>query len=225
MNKVEEISKLNKLLEQGAITEGEFNSLKKKILSSPNEILKDSYTTNNIKEQKSSASKKYLFTIIIVTLCIASLFGISRLNISKKFIDDFANKFKDRVEHTDSDLAEDNGEKGKIVKRQYKGQYLRWNTGVVQLNIPEDKMWTYLYCEFSNESTIPKVKIFPIQRSGSWGREEYYSLDLNEEFISVKYSKEEYKPLTAKTHPAIQYTDGFNSSPTCTIYFYEESLY
>lgn len=113
---------------------------------------------------------------------------------------------------------------GRIVKRQYKGQYYHYNTPVEEIDIPDGKMWTLLYGEVSSQSIHPMVRIYPQKRGNIYLREDYFTFNEGKQtFVSIKYSKQHYKPLTAKTNPAIMFLD--NPSTICTIYFLEESLY
>jgi len=223
MEKIEEIKKLKSLLDQGAITNEEFNSLKKNVI---NQQFLDSEIVSSLKTNHSKTSTRSNFKTLIIStiglifILIAGVIVLNHANLipTPSFLQPKQDRFGREY------VYEDGKEIGKIVKRDYKGKYFHWNTGVEIMNIPIGKMWTPLYYEIVNEPTTKDViRIFPHGENNSWNRDANYILDESKaDFVSVKFSKTNYHPLTSKMNPAVM----FDADPTktCTIYYFEESI-
>ena len=228
MNKIEELKKLKSLLDQGALTETEYNKLVSELNIEQSNVTKQE--SINISESIIKLKKRLNKLRNWVLLLSLVLVGVIILEWSENHvkIKNFFKSFKTKTEasKTDKDslvdkniIYKDGNEIGRIVTRKITGMGPN-SFGVKVLDIPEGKMWTLLYYESPNHY---EPRIYPIRRVGGWRHGESYLLESTKsDFVSIKYSKLNSTPLIAKNQPATELYAPYDV--ICTLYIFEESV-
>jgi hypothetical protein len=229
MDKIEEIKMLKSLLDRGAITNEEFNSLKNNII---NQQLLESEIVSGLKTNHSKTftrSNIKTVTISTIGLLFVILTGVIVLNHAKLIPtpsllqpkqDEFGKEY----------VYEDGKNLGVMVKLEIESGFLNHGTNgaqheignLVPLNIPDGKMWTPLYYETTQGNKYPKISFLPKYKGENYLSAAEYRFNVKkEEFVSCKVSKRNFKPLIKKDESTI--------SVFCTnqskniVYFLEES--
>lgn len=221
MYKIEEFKNLSELLDQGAITEKEFNALIYKHLAE-----QSNHSDHILQKLNKRITTLRNWSLLLSVLLFMVLFVIGTDNydvIKNTILMKRANSMtKDGNGNSiNKDIIYQNGKEiGRIVKRDFNP-----NSGskVTTMNIPIGKMWTPLYFEFVNgKPSYFEVHIYPFERTNGWAdSDSYIFVDSKHLYVSIKYAKQYYKPMTSKTNPAIHVSA--NVETACTVYFFEES--
>ena len=237
MNKIEELKKLKSLLDAGAITEAEYNDLILKTIDEQPSNSEHEFKVVSESMQKLQLRTKTLknWGVLMAVLLIVVLLAEFANNYTsiKHFIAGIAGNTKtedvignnDSINMADKNIIYQDGQEiGRIVKKDFHSVYPHMGSGVQEMNIPDGKMWTPLYYEFSNGRPIDyELTIFSSKRNNGWNyKDSYVFEDSKHFFVSIKFAKQYYKPLSAKTRPAILAINDYQS--TCSIYFFEESI-
>jgi hypothetical protein len=247
MDSIEEIKRLKALLDEGAITEKEYQVLKKNIIEDLHYDTDLINTTSVAKpiliHQSSKTSKVILFLGIAVVIACLGYIIISQKQgimnstpiIQADNIDDTA-----KIRQDNNMVYEGGKEIGKIVKIEK--VLTREKRGSV-MNVPEGKMWTPLYFDFKDldhnyEINTPEILTKKCD-SKSVGREWYYEniyddiatntwwykggtyFPDREDFISIKVCKRNRKAITGMNVILI---NGLYFNVRYTLYFLEESI-
>jgi len=236
MDTIEEIKRLKALLDEGAINETEFNHLKIKIID--NGSLNETVDSKSIdfsegkNNRHSSLYKRILLNSFYILIFASAVLGIKYFITSiQKVSNEKRIQITDNIDGINKKgkngnvVYQDGKEVGRIVKMDINALYRSDGTGgVTKLNIPQGMMWTPLYYEITKGTeSLPRVWIYSVKRRNGWAKSDSYKFEESKHFfISIKYSKQNFKPLTAKTQPAIIVNS--DSRAICTIYFFEESV-
>ena len=229
MEKIEEIKKLKSLLDQGAITNEEFNSLKNNVI---NQQLSESQIapislTNQFKPSTKSYRKAFIISIVslVFTLAVLALVLnhaklIPTTSLLQPKQDEFGREY----------VYEEGKNLGVIVKLEIESRYLNHGTNGAQheignlmhLNIPDGKMWTPLYYETTQGSIHPKISFLPKYKGENYMSAAEYRFSVKkEEFVSCKVAKLNFKPLIRKNEATINcYNPWYGKY---IVYFLEES--
>lgn len=236
MDKLEEIKRLKALRNEGAISENEFNRLKKYIIDEDplikvvdSKSIDNSETKTNV---RSSLFKRVVLYCLPVLILASAYAGIKYFiaykqeaeNEKRIQITDDLNDINNK-EKNGNVVYQDGKEIGRIVKKNINTVYPHSGSGVTTLDIPQGKMWTPLYYEFTNGNpSYPEVWIYPVKRRGGWAYADSYRFEESKQFfISVKYARQNFDAFTSKSNPAVSVFS--NSRAVCTFYFFEESVY
>jgi len=222
MEIIEEIKRLKLLLDQGAITLEEFNSLKNntihKVTTNPSKesILNNTQESPN-KEQFSFFKKSILFSAIILisTLVVLGIQNFASINQRFAGLIRRSNTMNDNNETTQNGTEND-----KIVTRTYHSSSF-WPGGHEQepLDIPNGKMWTFLYLKI-NKGNPNRINYFRMYNGNLCIEPNLYrSYD---EYVSIKVSKQQRPAFTNMNKPGVTF-EASNPS-TITVYFFEESI-
>jgi len=247
MDKIDELKKLKSLLDEGAITEHEYQALKKNIIEN---LHNNSIVINSVTGVKSDSiqpsrkkSKLILYLGIVVVIAFLGYIIISQKQgimnvipiIQADNIDDTT-----KIRQDNNIVYEGGKEIGKIVEIE---KILTRNKRGSVINVPEGKMWTPLYFDFKDldhnyEINTPEI-LTKKCNSKSVGRDWYYEniyddISTNtwwykggayfpdrEEFISIKVCKRNRKAITGMNVIMI---DGLYFNVQYTLYFLEESI-
>jgi len=228
MDKIDEIKNLKKLLDNGAISIEEFNSLKNKVInqqSSESEIA-PSLKTNRSKSFTILNTKTLIFSIIGLIFII--LTGVIVLNHAK-FIP-APSLFQSKQDEFGRDYVYEDGKNlGVMVKLEIESGFYNHGTNGIRdeignlmpLNIPDGKMWTPLYYETTKGDEHPKISFFPNYKGETYRSAAEYLFNVRkEQFVSCKFSKLNFKPLIRKNESTIN-VFGYRSKDI--VYFLEES--
>ncbi len=105
----------------------------------------------------------------------------------------------------------------KLIIKQF--THNKQNNGF-NINIPDDKMWTPLYFEYSNNCeyvTIPRIFTERLSSTG-WERASSYHFPLKKDFVSCKVSTRNNKALSGEI--AIMFTEEeFCDEVSYTLFF------
>jgi hypothetical protein len=248
MNKIDELKRLKSLLDEGAISEHEFQVLKKNIIEelhpNPAIINPTSIAKPDSRLQSSKSIKIILYIGIAVVIAllgyiiISSKQGIVKVipSIQTDNIDDTAKIRKDN-----NAVYEGGKEIGKIVNIE---KVLTRNKRGSVIKIPEGKMWTPLYYSYEdlghnyainvpmiltkkcNNTSVGRTWYYEniyddISTNTWWYKTSRFYFPKREDFISIKVCKRNGKALTGMNVIMI---DGVYFNVRYTLYFLEESI-
>lgn len=247
MEIIEELKRLKSLLDEGAITENEFQVLKKNILCNQQDN-SDIINSTSFSEQDSKLQVRKRKSIIIYLLIVAIIAFGGYFIVSPKHdnLDVIPSTPSDNIDDTtkirqDNNIVYEGGKEiGKIIKIE---KILTRNKRGSVINVPKGKMWTPLYFDFKDldhnyEINTPEI-LTQKCNSKSVGREWYYEniyddISTNtwwykggayfpdrDEFISIKVCKRNRKALTGENAIII---DGIYFNVQYTMYFLEELI-
>ena len=122
-------------------------------------------------------------------------------------------------------VNESEKETGEIIKVEMEGSYPHMGANLVELNVPNGKMWTPLYIEqIEGIRENYSVEIFHKTRFG-FSYNDYYNFTVNKDrYVSVKNSKQNNESITGQGQVAVSVSSFAKSRTVFAFYFFEESL-
>jgi len=251
MDSIEEIKKLKALLDQGAITEEEFQRLKSDLLSKNQQpSFEDSAREirPNSKVKKRKGLKLSIITLLVFSFILLIVGFLKKNDIIRLNLNILSNQ-KENVNSNNTDTLKmfDNiiYEKGSVVGKLVIVEFVTKSNQFGRVfNVPDGKMWTPLFFEykdFGNNYYITLPEILTEQnKNGRIGRD-YYSMHIyddratntwweketgfylpkKEDFKSIKLSMRNRKAISGKN--AI-YINGYEKDVKYKFYFFEESI-
>jgi len=223
---IHEIERLKLLLDQGAISEEEFSNLKKMIIDDRLAIsIEEKKTTSephSLPKKRFLSFKKILLFSVHALIAFIVYWGIKNSdNIIQRFFDEVAKNDNGKSEY----VYESGKEIGEIVKVEMEGSYPHMGANLVELNVPNGKMWTPLYIEqIEGIRENYSVEVFHKTRFG-FSYNDYYNFTVNKDrYVSVKNSKQNNESITGQGQVAVSVSSFAESRTVFAFYFYEESL-
>lgn len=233
MDIIEEIQKLKTLLDQGAITTEEFSNLKKKMLGDNKQVVSGEWkSTINIppKIHRHSILLKMALSIALVAIIMAVVvYGIMNIEPIKEKITNVLKKpyteYKNQ-NHDENTIYDGNQKIGRIVRMEIVRDIAHSGSGVNPINVPAGKMWTPLYYELTKGSPTRHVMtIYPVRTRYGFLNSATYKFEVTkEQFVSYKFSKQNYKAFSGQENAGVTVLTWSSASSTYTLYFLEESL-
>ncbi len=233
MDSIEEIKRLKSLLDEGAITENEFNELKRKVINKQIQIplteLKSSNNSQSTSKRRPSLVKRIILISVFALITAMIVFGIKYYEPIKEKIASVLQKPNSEKTLTNpkrNDIVYENGKEiGRIVKIEIISALPHTGAGVNPINVPTGKMWTPLYYELTNGSPSHHILyIYPVSTIYGYLNSEAYEFDETKNtFVSYKLSKQNHKAFSGQGNAGV-IVNAWSPS-TYTLYFLEESLY
>lgn len=226
MNKIEEIKELKSLLDAGAISPEEFETLKKRLILSQSSNNSPIVSSQNQRKTVGISGKRMWLVIACILIFGIGLLGITNYSKIKSAIDNILN-----INHLmDGNIVYENGKRiGKLVKMRITSELPHTGSGAIPISVPDGKMWTPLYYELvsgSPERYGFNIWIYPEKVGISrYSSQSAYRFEISkEDFISYKYSKQNFKSIAGNGKQVIGIFS-WASPLVFNIYFLEESLY
>jgi len=248
MNKIEELKRLKSLLDAGAISENEYQMLKKNIIEdlrhNPDLINPSTIAKPDSIQQSGKSIKLILYLGIAVVIAFLGYIIINSKHglmnaipvIQADNIDDTT-----RIRQDNNIVYEGGKEVGKIVKIEK--VLTRSKRGSV-ITIPEGKMWTPLYYSYEdlgnnyainvpmiltkkcNNTSVGRTWYYEniyddVSTNTWWYKTSRFYFPEREDFISIKVCKRNGKAITGMNVIMI---DGVYFNVRYTLYFLEESI-
>jgi Short C-terminal domain len=229
MNIIEEIKRLKALLDEGAITQDEFNKLKKNLLTSDLHPVSLNENASDQPQQSHKATYSKVRMIIGIILFIsAGAFGVTKFGAIKEIYAKIVRK--DFVKNNNKDdgyIYDGNKKIGRIVKMKIVSAVPHSGAGVIPINVPSGKMWTPLYYEFISGSAGRNgfnIYIYPESNRYGYLNDAAFEFRVSKsDFVSYKFSKQNYRSIVGQGNQGIIIVS-WSPPSSFEMYFLEESV-